>query len=186
MKLIGLEKKLEGKFISAYVASYLNLDNKIKQYEFYSRDKNLTMETFKPRNPLGVGIILFSEDGTKTLLLREFRMAANNYVYNFAGGLIDKGEDVKQASIRELYEETGVTLTSFIKILKPSYASAATSDEVMNTVVAYGKGDIRMSDSADEEIMAKWFTKEEARALLESDEMLSVRVQIFLQMWVNS
>ena len=185
MKLVSLEKKLEGKFISSYVATYINLDGKEKKYEFTSRNPHLTMDTFKAGNPLGVGIILFSEDMSKTLLLKEFRMATNNYAYNFAGGLIDPGEDVEQASRRELFEETGIELVKVLKIMKPSYASCATSDEVMTSIYATGKGTFKKSTSADEEIEAKWFTKDEARKLLESDAMLSVRVQIFLSMWVG-
>ena len=44
MKLINLKKIHEGKFLTYYVADYLNKDNEIKSYEFISRDKNLTIE----------------------------------------------------------------------------------------------------------------------------------------------
>ena len=39
------------------------------------------------------------------LLQKEFRMATNNWVYNFPAGLIDEGETPEEAAIRELKEE---------------------------------------------------------------------------------
>lgn len=46
MKLINLTKKYQGKYLTYYEARYINLDGKYKDYEFISRNSNLTMETF--------------------------------------------------------------------------------------------------------------------------------------------
>ena len=44
----------------------------------------------------------------KYLLEREYRVGSDRFAYGLPAGLIDAGEDVDQAALRELREETGV------------------------------------------------------------------------------
>lgn len=185
MKLLDLKRIHQGKFLSYYVASYLNKDNKIKEYEFISRDPNLTIESFGKNIPAGVGLVPFNKDKTKILLQSEFRLATNHYIYNFPAGLIDKGETAEEAAKRELKEETGLDLISIEAVLPPSYASPGTSDEEMKIVICLVDGEIHESCFVDEEIQAKWFTKEEVKRLLKDEAYMSVRTQMLLYMWVN-
>lgn len=186
MKLVALRKLHEGKFLTYYVADYLKDNGKIKSYEFISRDKNLTLSTFGHNKPAGVGLVPLSEDKEKVLLQQEFRLATNRFVYNFPAGLIDKDEGIEQSAKRELKEETGLNLVEVIDVLPPSYASQGTSDELMSILVCTCKGDITPSVFDDEEIIAKWYTKEEIKALLENqNNYFSVRTQMFLYMWVK-
>ena len=185
MKLIKLEKLHEGKYLTYYVADYLTEKGHIKSYEFISRTKDLTMESFGKGLPQGVGMVSFSKDGSKVLLQKEFRMATNNWVYNFPAGLIDKGETPEEAAKRELKEETGVDLIKIEKCLSPSFASQGTSDEMMCIVICYCDGEIKESCYEDEEIQAGWYTKEQVKELLDKGAYMSVRTQMFLWQWVN-
>lgn len=185
MKLIDLKKIHEGKYLTYYVADYLNKNNEIKSYEFISRDNNLTKENFGKNKPAGVGLVPFSLDKNKILLQSEFRLATNRFVYNFPAGLIDNGETPEEAAKRELKEETGVDLIKVIDVLSPSYASQGTSDELMVIVICLCEGEIQESCFADEEINAKWYTKEEIRKLLNDGAFMSVRTQMFLWQWAN-
>ena len=105
--------------------------------------------------------------------------------YNFPAGLIDKGETPIEAARRELKEETGLTLVEEIATLSPSYASQGTSDELMVIVICTCEGEIKESCFADEEIVAKWYTKEEIKKLLDQGAYMSVRTQMFLWQWAN-
>lgn len=185
MKLVNLKKAHEGKFLTYYVADYLNKENKIKSYEFISRNKNLTLDDFGNSEAVGVGVIPISLDNSKILLQREFRLACNQWVYNFTAGLIDPQETPEIAAKRELFEETGVELVKIDAVLAPSYASAPTSDELMVIIIGRAEGEIKESIFVDEEISAKWYTKEEIKELLDSGALMSVRTQIFLYKWVN-
>ena len=182
---MNLRKEYEGKFLSYYVASFLNGEGHIKEYEFISRDKNLTIEKFGHSNPQGVGMVCYSEDRQKVVLQKEFRLATNNYVYNFPAGLIDAGEKPEETAKRELKEETGLDLVEIIDVLPPSFASQGTSDEMMVIVIATVKGEITNSSFADEEIEARWYDKSEVRKLIDDGAYMSVRTQMFLYQWIN-
>lgn len=185
MKLLKLERIHQGKFLSYYVADYLNKDGNIKQYEFISRDSNLTMDKFGKNLPAGVGMVVFSKDKNFVLLESEFRLATNNYVYNFPAGLIDKGESASEAAKRELKEETGLDLVNLEVVLPPSYASQGTSDEKMQIVICTADGEIKESCFADEEIKTKWYSKDEIKTLINQGAYMSVRTQMFLWQWIN-
>lgn len=185
MKLLELKQIHRGKFLSYYVASYLNKENKIKEYEFISRDPNLSKDKFGENVPAGVGLVPFNKTKDKILLQAEFRLATNKVIYNFPAGLIDEGETAEEAAKRELKEETGLDLVSIEAVLPPSYASPGTSDEQMKIVICTCEGELHESCFADEEIQAKWFSKEEARELLKK-AFMSVRTQMLLYMWINS
>ena len=185
MKLLKLKRIHQGNFLSYYVADYLNKDGKVKQYEFISRDPELTVEKFGHNAPAGVGMVVFSKDKNFVLLESEFRLATNNYVYNFPAGLIDKGENAAQAAKRELKEETGMELVQIDAVLPPSFASQGTSDELMQIVICRAEGEIKESCFADEEIITKWYSKGEIKALIDQGAYMSVRTQMFLWQWIN-
>ena len=185
MKLKEVRKIYEGKFLTYYIADYENKEGKIKSYEFISRDKNITLENFGKNKPAGVGLVPFSVDKKKILLQSEFRLATNRFVYNFPAGLIDKNETPLEAARRELKEETGLELVDEIATLSPSYASQGTSDELMVIVICTCRGEIKESCFVDEEIYAKWYTKNEVKKLIENGEFMSVRTQMFLWQWAN-
>ena len=185
MELKKLSKIHQGKFLSYYVASYINKEGDIKDYEFISRNPNLTIESFGKVAPAGVGTVVFSLDKNKVLLESEFRLATNHFVYNFPAGLIDKGEDAVQAARRELKEETGLDLVEVEAVLPPSFASQGTSDEMMQIVICTAKGEIKESCYVDEEINTKWYTKEQIKTLISQGAYMSVRTQMFLWQWIN-
>ena len=185
MKLEKLEKIHQGKFLTYYVGYFLMNNGKIKEYELVSRDPNLTVETFGQNKPAGVGMVTFNVGQTKILLQREFRPATNKWVYNFPAGLIDEGESPVEAAKREIREETGLRMVKLLAELPPSFASQGTSDELMVIVICEVDGEIHDSSFAEEEIHARWYTKEEIKKLLDEGAFMSVRTQMFLWQWVN-
>lgn len=65
------------------------------------------------------------------LLIKEFRYPVNDYVISTPSGLIEQGEDIKSAVLRELYEEVGYTQDQIEinQVLLPSYSAVGLSDE---------------------------------------------------------
>jgi 8-oxo-dGTP pyrophosphatase MutT (NUDIX family) len=58
------------------------------------------------RAGVGVGVIGFNDAG-QLLLEREYRHGVGEVVWQVPGGLINEGEDLQAAGLRELREETG-------------------------------------------------------------------------------
>ena len=114
MKLLQLKKVKDGKYLKNYELTYLNKKGNEKIYEIVSRheipDKDALGNTVS-----GVSIVAYYED--KMLLLREFRMGVNHYVYNLCAGMIEDGESVEECIQRELYEETGLQVKKILQIL---------------------------------------------------------------------
>lgn len=185
MKLVNLRKIHQGHYLTYYIADYQTKNNHIKSYEFVSRHHDLTIETFGTHKPVGASIVAFSKDGNQILLEKEFRLATNNWVFNFPAGLIDKGESPENAAKRELKEETGLDLTEIKQVLSSSYTSQVMSDEIMITVIGTAEGTIKNSDFEDEEIKARWYTKKEVKKLIEEGTLMSARTQLFLYGWTN-
>ena len=115
--------------------------------------------------------------GDKMLLLREFRMGVNRLIYNLCAGMLEEGESLEECIQRELYEETGLHVKRIRSILPPSFAAVAFSD--VKTQIAFVDVDGGFEDhtSENEQIDAKFYTKEEVRELLETEEFSS-RAQI--------
>lgn len=104
----GIEKVHEGAFINRYNLTYTTKDNKKKVYEMISRNRNIDSED-QIRNPKtdGVVIIMTDEDDEHILLNREFRMAVDDYVYNFPAGLVDAGGDAGTGSGKGIKRRDG-------------------------------------------------------------------------------
>ena len=52
----------------------------------------------------------------KLIVTKEFRVPLGDYEWGFPAGLIDEGETIKNAAIRELKEETGLEVEYIISI----------------------------------------------------------------------
>jgi len=73
----------------------------------------------------------------RVLLERQYRHAANDYLWELPAGRIDPGEPELKAAKRELLEETGYTATKWRRILK-FYASPGFVAETMSVYLATG------------------------------------------------
>ncbi len=86
-----------------------------------------------------VVILAVEEDGPepRILLERQYRHAAQQYLWELPAGRIDKGENELHAAKRELLEETGYAATRWKRILK-FYASPGFVAETMSIYMARG------------------------------------------------
>lgn len=181
MKLKDFRQTKMGKFLSSYELTYMNKEGKEKVYEMVSRESNLSALSVGKRTA-GVAVAGFMAD--RILLIKEFRMGVNGYVWAFPAGLIDGDETPEQAARRELKEETGLNITKIKDILKPSFSCSGVTDEKSVIIFCEVDGKIEKCDFPDEEIQAGLYTKEEVKILLRN-ECFSARSQAVCYLWAK-
>lgn len=170
MELLGMEKVKDGKYLKNYELTYINKAGREKKYEIVSRSEISGPEALG-RRVSGVSIVAYHED--KLLLLKEFRMGVNRFVYNLCAGMINEGESMEECIQRELYEETGLSVKKIINILPPSFSAVAFSDVKTQIAFVEVEGSFEDHTSENEQITANFYTKEEVRELLETEEFSS-------------
>jgi ADP-ribose pyrophosphatase len=100
-----------------------------------------------------VVVLAVDESGStpRVLLERQYRHAANGYLWELPAGRIDPGENALHAAKRELLEETGYTAKNWRRILN-FYASPGFVAETMSVYLATGLKAGRAQPEADEVI----------------------------------
>jgi ADP-ribose pyrophosphatase len=108
------------------------------------------------RHPGSVVILALDESKQEpsVLLIRQYRYAANEELWELPAGRIDEGEDALTAAKRELAEETGYSASEW----KPAlvyYASPGFLDETMSLFAARDLRKGKASPEEDEFIVCK-------------------------------
>ena len=184
MKLKNFKMTKNGNYLNNYELTYINKAGNDKVYEMVSREKYKNTNDIG-KNTAGVIIAAFTDDKEeKILLVKEFRMGVNEYVYAFPAGLTDDGETAEQTAKRELKEETGMEISKITDVLRPAYSCTGITDEKTVIVFCKVKGKIEDCTFDDEDITARLYTKEEVKALL-ANETFSARTQAICYLWIK-
>ncbi|NMM99560.1 NTP pyrophosphohydrolase [Bifidobacterium sp. DSM 109958] len=118
-------------------------------------------------------VVLLVHDEPRDLYLmeREYRAGSDRYAYGLPAGLIDAGEDVETAALRELREETGVAPDGpedlRIDRVGAFYSSEGMSDELANIMVLHlgsWHAEPRHFDP-DEHVESAWVTFDTLRGI---------------------
>lgn len=170
MDLLKLEKVKDGKYLKNYELTYLNKAGREKTYEIVSR-KELHSKDDLGKGISGVSIVVTMNG--KMLLLKEFRMGINKTIFNLCAGMIEENETIEECIKRELYEETGLSIKEIEMILPPSYSAVGISD--IKTYIAFVEAEGEISDhtSENEEITARFYSRDEIQVLLKTHEFSS-------------
>lgn len=174
MEFIKLEKVKDGKYLKAYELTYKNKAGNEKKYEIVSRNE---LDDISKVGTIPSGVSIIATCNGKLLLLHEFRMGVNRTIYNLCAGMMEKDETIEDCIRRELQEETGLKVKKIHKILQPSFSAVAISDTTTYIAFVEAEGEFSDHTSDNEQIDAKFYTKEEVAELLET-EPFSSRAQL--------
>ena len=114
-KIQNVNELCDGKFISLYDLEYKNKLNENKHWTVATRKDKEAVEDFY-LNQNGdkvdaVGICAYHVRYKKLVIIKQFRVPINDYIYEVPAGLVDKGDkDILESVKRELKEETGLDL----------------------------------------------------------------------------
>ena len=88
------------------------------------------------RHPGASAVVPLKDDGT-VVLIRQFRHAANGFIYEIPAGKLHPQEDPLDCAARELEEEIGYKAEHF-KLLSSIFTAPGFADEVIHIYLATG------------------------------------------------
>ncbi len=128
------------------------------------------------RHP-GSIVVLALEESTgrpRILLERQYRYAANAYLWELPAGRIDEGETKLAAAMRELLEETGFTARKWTHALH-FYASPGFLDETMDVYLAEKLTKGRAQPEDDERIVTRLVPLEQVVRMVMSGKIIDAK-----------
>ena len=177
-KISKIIQKTNTRFLNFFELETVKKTGEAGRYFLASRAKTIEDLEINRGETRADGVamyVLCGEKHDRVLLIRQFRWAIGSYVYEFPAGLVEDGEDVKEAAIREVYEETGLSMTPLDvdpMFTRPVYMTDGMTDEACALVYGYGEGDIRNHHLEDtEEIEVILADRDEVRRILKEERI---------------
>ena|SRR5690242_7184675 len=135
------------------------------------------------RHP-GSAVMMAVDENRRVLLVQQFRLPAEQELWELPAGRLDPGEDSLDAAKRELREETGFVAGRWRKLVSfwpsPGYVGEK-MDIFLATDLTEGKQELM----DDERIKIRWFGVEELAAMVERNEIQDGKTLIGYYTWRN-
>jgi 8-oxo-dGTP pyrophosphatase MutT (NUDIX family) len=120
-------------------------------------------------HPGGAAIVALDEDG-RVCLVRQYRHAANGYIWEFPAGKIDNKEPPLATAKRELEEEAGRRAREW-RSLGDVLPSPGFLTEVVHLFLATGLTEVSNKLEASEVLEAHWLPFDEVMRMAQSGEL---------------
>ncbi|MGI6574491.1 MAG: NUDIX hydrolase [bacterium] len=146
-----------------------------------SHGKRATREIVE--HPGAVAIVALT-DKKEIVLIRQYRKAPDEDMWEIPAGKLEPGEDPRQCAIRELWEETGFRAASWEKVFS-FYTSPGFSNEIVHLYLARELQAGEQHLEADEEINIRVMPFAEALAKLSAGEIRDGKTIIGLFLWAK-
>jgi len=133
------------------------------------------------RHPGASAIVPFVSDplgdDPQILLLKQYRYAAEQYLYEIPAGRLDAGEDPRDCAVRELREETGCTATQ-MDFLFTMFTTPGFTDERIHLFMAAGLERGETAHEADEFMTLETVTLSYALQLIQKGEIKDAKTAL--------
>jgi ADP-ribose pyrophosphatase len=106
----------------------------------------------------------------RILMVRQYRHATRQYLWELVAGRIDQGESVKKAAVRELMEETGYRAKKF-RLFLDMYPTPGFLEERMYVLLATGLTAGQAQPEEDEKITIKLFRPAELQKMIRTRKL---------------
>ena len=165
----SIQQKTHNRYLNYYELEAVHRDGSVSPYYMASRAKDANHLKAVTRENKPDGVILYGVYGEakdRVVLIRQYRYPLGDYVYEFPAGLVEEGEEMGAAGIREMYEETGLVFTPVdaSSYSRPFFTTIGMTDESCGTVFGYCSGEpTSVHEEASEEIQVILADRAEAR-----------------------
>ena len=172
-----IEKKTDNRFLNFYELEAIQRSGKSHPYYVASRATRVEDLKAVSHGSRPDGVILYGVYGERkdhVVLIRQYRYPLGGYIYEFPAGLVEEGEDMVAAGIREMYEETGLTMVPVEAgpYSKPFYTTIGMTDECCGTVFGYCSGEpTSIHQEESEEIQVVIADREECKRILREENV---------------
>ena len=180
-KIKGLKPLVETDFVSLYDVEYKNKKGQEKHWMVSSRKSKEELEKVYLENNEdkidAVVICALHKAQNKLVLINQYRVPINKYIYELPAGLVDNNEDIETSVRRELKEETGYSAKN-IKLIHKFFTSAGFSNQKIYIFLATGlsKGEPEFDE---DEIIEKYeIDINEARNMVINNEIEDAKTAI--------
>ncbi len=150
------------RFLNYYELSTIKRVGGHGRYFMASRAKNISDLDLSTGVNHPDGVVIFSLAGEKrdhVVLVRQYRYPIAGWIYELPAGLIEDGENYREAAVREMKEETGLKFSPLDvdpMYERPFYNSVGMTDESCSLVYGYCEGSISsdgLEDGEDLEVV---------------------------------
>jgi len=170
-------KRTGSRYLSYYEFEAIHRDGRVSPYYVASRNPDPgALKAVTHRNPPD-GVVLYGvygEKKDKVVLVRQYRYPVGDFVYEFPAGLVEPGEDMGHAAIREMYEETGLTFVpkESGSYSRPFFTTVGMTDESCGTVFGYCTGEpSSRHQEASEDIQVVIADRTECKRILKEENV---------------
>lgn len=192
MSSIGsIRQVTHNRFLNHFELEAVHRDSSVSPYYVASRAKDVSeLKAITKENPPD-GVILYGvygEQKDRVVLIRQYRYPIGGYVYEFPAGLVEPGENMLDAAIREMREETGLTFTPVESgsYSRPFFTTVGMTDESCGTVFGYCSGTPTNSNQdSSEEIQVVLADRAECRRIL-AEENVAIMCAYMLMHFIGS
>ena len=177
-RITKIIQETQHRFLNLFCMDVRHRNGEASEYYVASRAKSEDdLKAVTHRNdPDGVSIYsVYGEQRDHVVLVKQNRYPLGDYVYEFPAGLVETGEAMTDAAVREFHEETGLHL----KVIpaddmytKPRFTTVGMTDEACGMVYGYASGvpDNRFEESS-EDIQVVLADKKEVRRILKEENV---------------
>jgi ADP-ribose pyrophosphatase len=130
----------------------------------------------------GSAVMMAVDEKKRVLLVRQYRLPAEKYLWELPAGRLDPGEKPLQAARRELAEETGYRARTWTK-LASFWVSPGYVQERMTIFLATDLTEGQATPMDDEQIESRWFTRKEMSEMIRNGKIEDAKTMIGFLMW---
>lgn len=132
---------------------------------------------------------MYGQNFDKVILIKQYRYAIGDYIYELPAGLVDNNENIHTTAIREMKEETGLDFIPYDggDDERPFFSSVGMTDECCSTVYGYSKGTPSVNNQEQsEEIEIIIADEKEVRRILKEENVCmktAYQLKLLLVIW---